>query len=117
MGSDFQNLLQIISTDGQMNATIAATILCLCTQLAAAQGVAASAAGGTPVRGTDLIKTAAASPQRDVAGARAMAPHEPAAAAGTVPAESPRSDDSGLLLAGLALMAGIALRRYSAGPR
>src|SRR4051794_12746556 len=104
-----------------MNAPIAAALLCLFSQLAAAQGVAAAATGPAAVRHVEIIATASASPQRgDGQPARALSAHDGVAVAHSTPAEAPRGSGSGerdLLLAGLALMAGIALRRYSAGPR
>ena len=115
-----------------MHSSLTAIVLCMVTQAASAQctttpsaqdtGPAATTSPATaapaakaPARpGPELIKTAAAGtrdddapPRRDVATARrADADHD-----------HPRRGGTAMLLAALALMSGIALRRYGAPPK
>lgn len=130
-----------------MNAPIAAVVLCVFAQVAAAQCLdttAAAAAGAATTAGTqqqranpDIIRTSAnvkpaatagmvrgeAQAMRTAAGvtpaAREVAmPRDAAAPTRDVAADTrEQRDDSALLWAALALMSGIALRRYSAGSR
>ncbi|HWI82331.1 hypothetical protein [Ramlibacter sp.] len=113
-------------------------VLCLVAQTAAAQCVNATPAISAQVRpGAELIKTAAAADTRDIiksagpesrdiiktaaGGARAAGPMRQAApASAQAKADAADDDDhhhrtgSGMLLAALALMSGIALRRATA---
>jgi hypothetical protein len=106
---------------------LAAIILCIATQAAFAQCVAPDAANtaaapaqsatttvsATPSKpgarpGPELIKTAAASTRDDAPPAARSATHTPDGD------DHPRRGGTAMLLAALALMSGIALRRYGA---
>lgn len=111
-----------------MYRSLTAVVLCIATQAAAAQGVApvpvaqharpaanlihkkTAATPAAPNTGGELIKTAAAGT------------HDPVPRATRVAAVAPAADDEqhrpsgpAMLLAALALMSGIALRRFGAG--
>jgi len=114
-----------------MNRTIAAIVLCVLAQAASAQCIASSdapataqmqAVSDTAVRGAgtnagaaaakpnrELIKTATASTRDGVPPAG-----RDTAARSTEEQDQPRRGGTAMLLAALALMSGIALRRYGA---
>ncbi|HSW20069.1 MAG TPA: hypothetical protein VLJ86_22810 [Ramlibacter sp.] len=118
-----------------MKATIAALLICLgCNAFAECVGPASSACVTTPsaaalVADAAIIKTGTT--RADAASLRAtpgvarrsnlvdVPPHAQAQPGVAETGERPAHgwSESGLLLAGVALMAGIALRRYGAGPR
>ena len=91
-----------------MHSPLNALVLCLFTQVAAAQcaGVAPVAADARSKPGVELIKTAAAGTHDAVPVARATP-------ANATPDHEPRKHGSTVtLVAALALMSGIALRRF-----
>jgi hypothetical protein len=101
-----------------MRSSVISIILCVVMEAAAAQCVAPAPVGVAPVtiapaakapRTGELIQTAAA-------GTREGAPaFQPAARTSTDNESHPRRTGSAMLLAALALMSGIALRRYNSG--
>lgn len=115
-----------------MYSSLTAVVLCIATQAAAAQWVAPvpvaqhtrpsanvikkktvtpAPAAATAHTGGELIKTAAAGTQDEVPGRSHSAP---VAVAATQDDEQHRRGGPGMLLAALALMSGIALRRFGA---
>jgi hypothetical protein len=116
----------------QMYSSLTAVVLCIVTQAAAAQAVApvpvaqqtapaaalakhkpvtAAPAAGAAHSGGELIKTAAAGTHDEVPGATR---NVPVAVSAAPPEEQHRRGGTGMLLAALALMSGIALRRFGA---
>jgi hypothetical protein len=91
-----------------MYSSLTAVVLCICSQAALAQCVDSRPVGGA-VRGGELITTAAA-------GTHDAAPIalEKSASATAGEEETHRRGGPAMLLAALALMSGIALRRYGA---
>ena len=108
-----------------MHSPLIAIVLCLAAQASFACLPAAdqAAQGGTPIRahvvraqatGGELITTASATTKR---GAAAPATRSAPLPGTQTDPEHPRRAGPAMLLAALALMSGIALRRYSAGSR
>jgi hypothetical protein len=102
-----------------MRSSVISIILCVIVDAAAAQCVAPAPVGVAPVTiaptaksprtGGELIQTAAA-------GTREVAPaFQPAPRAASDGESHPRRTGSAMLLAALALMSGIALRRLNSG--
>jgi hypothetical protein len=117
-----------------MYSSLTAVVLCIFTQAAVAQGVApvpvaqptrpaaaltkhkpvaAAPVAGAPHSGGELIKTAAAGTHDEVPGAARNVPVA-VAVAGAPAEEQHHRGSTGMLLAALALMSGIALRRFGA---
>jgi hypothetical protein len=115
-----------------MYSSLTAVVLCILTQAAAAQGVApvpvapqtrpapalakhkpvaAAPTAGAAHTGGELIKTAAAGTHDEVPG---LTRNVPVAVAVAPAEEQHRRGGAGMLLAALALMSGIALRRFGA---
>jgi hypothetical protein len=104
-----------------MRSSVISIVLCVAVEAAAAQCVAQAPIAAAPVTvapaakaprtGGELIQTAAAGTRERPAAFR------PAPQA-TAPGDShPRRTGSAMLLAALALMSGIALRRYNSRPQ
>lgn len=112
-----------------MHSSLIAVVLCIFAQAAAAECVATaplardartgaevikSVAATAPVRaGGELIKTAAAG-TRDATGQREATAIVRDTAAAPSGEDNPRRSGAAMLLAALAVMSGIALRRYDA---
>jgi hypothetical protein len=102
-----------------MRSSVITIILCAVVEAATAQCVAPAPVGVAPVTiapaakapraGGELIQTAAAG-TRESASA-----FQPAARTNTENESHPRRTGSAMLLAAIALMSGIALRRYNSG--
>jgi hypothetical protein len=91
-----------------MNSSLTAVVLCIFSQAALAQCVDSRPVAGA-VRGGELITTAAAGTHDAPPVAR-----ENSASGSAGEEESSRRGGPAMLLAALALMSGIALRRYGA---
>jgi hypothetical protein len=133
-----QNRFNPICQESQMHSSLTAVVLCIFAPATAAQCVAAAPQGRdvrmgvetiktatiaptstAPVRqGGKLIKTAAAGTRDVSAGPREAAPSV-RDKVGSVKSddEHPPRSGTAMLLAALALMSGIALRRYGANPQ
>ena len=94
-----------------MHTSLTTLVLCLAAHVASAQCVnsAPASTAAAPVQGMELIKTAAAGTRDDDAP-----PAMTARAHANGAQEHPRRGGTAMLLAALALMSGIALRRYGA---
>jgi hypothetical protein len=132
-GADAKLIFNLNCQEGQMHSSLIAVVLCISAQAAGAQCVATAGQAAPDTRqGVDRIKThvvtappmdAALRPGAELittaaAGARDGAPvmrESPPASAQPVDDEDhPRHAGPAMLLAALALMSGIALRRYGA---
>ncbi|MEY4653469.1 MAG: hypothetical protein RI884_2050 [Pseudomonadota bacterium] len=103
-----------------MQARFAATLICLCGQALSAPGGAGDAPQGTRAPAPTVTQVSVAretpgppvTPGQDPEASREGTRRAPAASPATA---EPAQRERGLLLAGIALMIGIALRRLGAG--
>jgi hypothetical protein len=128
-----QLLLEPIARRAQMRSPLIAVVLCILANAAAAQCVVpnagnarttpdvvkASVAAAAPAHaGGELIKAAAAGTRDEIGPPSAtVMPRTPQARVASDTQEHPRRSGTAMLLAALALMSGIALRRSGSGPQ
>jgi hypothetical protein len=101
-----------------MRRPVIAILLCICAAAASAQCATQAAAAGRTRAGAELIKIGATTREQTLPADDGLpSVHEQATAAKSTDKPQPRRAGAAMLLAAVALMSGIALRRFSAHMR